>query len=153
MPEAALPALDNEALHELLPALAVGVRSFRALRKAPLLDVLHGKLGHHLVQRIDREAPEHLRLPSGKLVKLRYAEGEPPVLAVRIQQIFGWQQTPKIAGGRVEVLLHLLAPNMRPQQITRDLASFWRNTYPQIRKELAGRYPRHAWPRDPLAAD
>lgn len=151
LPDAGLPALDDDALRELLPSIAAGARSFRALRKASLLDILRGNLGHQLVRIIDREAPEQLCLPSGKLIKLRYAEGEPPVLAVRIQQILGWQETPTIASGRIEVLLHLLAPNMRPQQITRDLASFWRNTYPQVRKELAGRYPKHAWPKDPLA--
>ncbi len=151
LPDADLPALDDGTLRDLLPSIAAGARSFRALRKAPVLDILRGHLGHPIIQTVDREAPEHLRLPSGKMAKLRYAEGEPPVLAVRIQQIFGWQETPTIANGRIEVLLHLLAPNMRPQQITRDLASFWRNTYPQVRKELAGRYPKHAWPLDPLA--
>jgi ATP-dependent helicase HrpB len=73
------------------------------------------------------------------------------VLAVRIQEVFGWQETPRIAGGRVRVLLHLLAPNFRPQQVTDDLTSFWKNTYAQVRKELRARYPKHAWPEDPLA--
>ena len=83
---------------------------------------------------------------------MTYEEGRPPVLAVRIQEVFGLRDTPRIAGGRVPVLLHLLGPNMRPQQITDDLASFWANTYPQVRKELRRRYPKHAWPEDPLTA-
>ena len=74
------------------------------------------------------------------------------MLAVRIQEMFGATDTPRVAAGRVPVLLHLLAPNQRPQQVTDDLASFWRNTYPEVRKELAGRYPKHAWPEDPLTA-
>jgi ATP-dependent helicase HrpB len=72
------------------------------------------------------------------------------VLAARIQELFGMEQTPTVAGGRVKVLLHLLAPNFRPQQVTDDLAGFWRNTYPEVRKELRGRYPKHDWPEDPF---
>jgi ATP-dependent helicase HrpB len=74
------------------------------------------------------------------------------VLAVRIQDVFGMRETPRVAGGRVPVVMHLLAPNMRPHQITTDLKSFWRNTYPEVRKELRRRYPKHAWPEDPSAA-
>jgi ATP-dependent helicase HrpB len=75
------------------------------------------------------------------------------VLAVRIQELFGLRETPRVAGGRVPVLLHLLGPNFRPQQVTDDLASFWRNTYPEVRRELRRRYPKHAWPEDPLTAE
>jgi ATP-dependent helicase HrpB len=91
-------------------------------------------------------------VPSGSRIKLRYESGKPPVLAVRIQEIFGLMETPRIARGRIAVLLHLLAPNMRPQQITDDLASFWRTTYHQVRKDLRRRYPKHAWPEDPSKA-
>jgi ATP-dependent helicase HrpB len=104
------------------------------------------------LQALDREAPERLQVPSGSLLPLRYEAGQPPVLAVRIQELFGWRQTPRIARGRVAVLLHLLGPNMRPQQITGDLDSFWRNAYPLVRKELKRRYPKHAWPEDPWTA-
>jgi ATP-dependent helicase HrpB len=85
-------------------------------------------------------------------VAIQYDPDRPPILAVRIQEIFGWKNTPRIAGGRVPLLLHLLAPNHRPQQITDDLASFWNNAYPIIRGELRRRYPRHAWPEDPWNA-
>src|SRR5262249_60125830 len=103
-------------------------------------------------QAVEREAPERLQVPSGSRIALQYEVGRPPVLAVRIQEIFGLHDTPRIAGGRVRVLLHLLAPNHRPQQVTDDLASFWANTYPQVRRELRARYPKHAWPEDPWTA-
>jgi ATP-dependent helicase HrpB len=109
-------------------------------------------LSHAQRQAVEREVPERLPVPSGSRIALRYEVGRPPILAVRIQEIFGLRDTPRIAGGRVPVLLHLLAPNNRPQQVTDDLASFWANTYPQIRKELRGRYPKHAWPEDPWTA-
>jgi len=83
-------------------------------------------------------------------VRLAYEPGKPPILAIRIQDIFGVRETPRVAGGRVPVLLHLLAPNNRPQQVTDDLAGFWERTYPQVRKELRRRYSKHAWPEDPL---
>src|SRR5439155_16134623 len=103
-------------------------------------------------QAVEREAPERLQVPSGSRVALRYEVGRPPVLAVRIQEVFGLRDTPRLAAGRVRVLLHLLAPNQRPQQVTDDLASFWANTYQQVRKELRARYPKHAWPEDPWSA-
>lgn len=109
-------------------------------------------LDHRQLAALEREAPERLEVASGSKVRLAYEPGRPPVLAVRIQEMFGAAETPRVAGGRVPVLLHLLAPNRRPQQVTGDLASFWRNTYPQVRRELAGRYPKHAWPEDPLTA-
>ena len=80
-----------------------------------------------------------------------YEAGKSPLLAVRIQELFGVNETPRIAGGRVPLLLHLLGPNYRPQQVTADLASFWQNGYPEVKKELRRRYPKHAWPDDPLA--
>jgi ATP-dependent helicase HrpB len=92
-------------------------------------------------------------MPSGSRIALQYEEGRPPVLAVRIQEVFGLADTPRVGGGRAKVLLHLLAPNYRAQQVTDDLASFWANTYPVVRKELRARYPKHAWPEDPLTAE
>jgi ATP-dependent helicase HrpB len=152
MPELQLPAFDEADLREVLTGLCHGCRSFADLRKAPWLDALQGRLSHHQRQAVEREAPERLAVPSGSHIALRYEVGRPPVLAVRIQEVFGLRGTPRIAGGRVAVLLHLLAPNYRPQQVTDDLASFWDNTYPQVRKELRARYPKHAWPEDPWNA-
>ncbi len=152
MPELALPRLDDEAIAALLPELARGRRSFAELRRAPLLEQLRGALTHAQLAALDRQAPERLVVPSGSRIRLVYEVGKPPVLAARIQELFGLAETPRLAAGRVPVLLHLLAPNLRPQQVTADLRSFWENTYPQVRRELQGRYPRHAWPQDPWNA-
>jgi ATP-dependent helicase HrpB len=152
MPELDLPPLDDADLRALLPWICQGWRSFADLRRADWLHALHGRLSHAQRQAVEREAPERLAVPSGSRLALGYEVGRPPVLAVRIQEVFGLGDTPRIAGGRVRVLLHLLAPNHRPQQVTDDLASFWANTYPQVRKELRARYPRHAWPEDPWSA-
>ncbi len=152
MPELGLPALDDEELRELLTWLASGRRSLNDLRSADWLGAFQGKLTHEQRQAVEREAPERLEVPSGSRIALRYEEGRAPVLAVRIQEVFGLRETPRVAAGRVPVLLHLLAPNYRPQQVTDDLASFWANTYPVVRKELRARYPRHAWPEDPYTA-
>src|SRR5206468_10774236 len=127
-------------------------KSLAELRQADWLGAIEGRLTFAQRQAVEREAPERLTVPSGSRIALRYEEGRPPVLAVRIQEVFGLGETPRVAGGRVRVLLHLLAPNFRPQQVTDDLASFWANTYPLVRKELRARYPKHAWPDDPLAA-
>jgi ATP-dependent helicase HrpB len=152
MPELQLPAFDSADLRELLPWLCQSCRSFADLRTADWLHALQGRLTHVQRLAVEREAPERLNVPSGSRITLRYEEGRSPVLAVRIQEVFGLRETPRIAAGRMAVLLHLLAPNHRPQQVTEDLASFWANTYPQIRKELRARYPRHAWPEDPRTA-
>jgi len=152
MPELGLPAFDDAELRDLLPWLCPGKRSFEELRRADWLAALQGRLTHQQAQAVEREAPERFLVPSGSRIALAYEPGRPPVLAVRIQEVFGLRDTPRVAGGRVRVLLHLLAPNYRPQQVTDDLASFWENTYPLVRKELRARYPKHAWPDDPLAA-
>jgi ATP-dependent helicase HrpB len=152
LPELSWPALDDAALADLLPWLCAGCRSFEDLRRADWLGALQGRLTPALRQTVEREAPERLEVPSGGRLALRYEAGRPPVLAARIQELFGLHETPRVAAGRVRVLLHLLAPNYRPQQVTDDLASFWKNTYQQVRKELRARYPRHAWPEDPWTA-
>ncbi len=114
--------------------------------------ILHGLLPWPLPQRLDELAPRTLEVPSGSKVRLDYAE-EPPVLAVRLQELFGLAATPRIAGGRLGVKLHLLSPAQRPVQVTQDLASFWANTYAEVKKDLKGRYPKHYWPDDPLVAE
>jgi ATP-dependent helicase HrpB len=152
LPELQLPKFDDADMKEMLPWLCPGCRSFADLRKADWLHAMHGKLTHHQRQAVEREAPERLPVPSGSRIALKYELGRPPVLAVRIQEVFGLADTPRVAGGRVKVLLHLLAPNYRPQQVTDDLASFWANTYAVVRKELRARYPKHAWPEDPWNA-
>jgi len=136
----------------VLPDLCEGRRSFDELRRAPWLDFVRARFDHRTLQTIDREAPERLEVPSGSEIRLVYEPGKAPVLAARIQELFGLAETPKVAAGRVGVLMHLLAPNHRPQQITEDLRSFWNNTYPLVAAELKRRYPRHSWPDDPWNA-
>lgn len=153
LPDLGLPAFDRDDIGEVLTWLCSGCRSFDELRKADWLGAIHGRLTYQQRQAIDREAPEQLEVPSGSLIKLTYETGRPPVLAVRIQEMFGLTDTPRLAAGRATVLLHLLAPNFRPQQVTDDLASFWANTYPKVRGELRSRYPKHSWPEDPLTAE
>ena len=105
-----------------------------------------------LPQRLDELAPKSLEVPSGSRIRIDYSQ-DPPVLAVRLQELFGLAQTPRIAGGRQGVLLHLLSPAQRPVQVTQDLASFWAGTYLEVKKDLKGRYPKHYWPDDPLIAE
>lgn len=114
--------------------------------------ILQGLLPWPLPQRLDELAPKTLEVPSGSRIRLDYGE-EPPVLAVRLQELFGLAATPRIAGGRLGVKLHLLSPAQRPVQVTQDLASFWANTYAEVKKDLKGRYPKHYWPDDPLIAE
>lgn len=114
--------------------------------------ILAGLLPWPLPQRLDELAPSAIAVPSGSRIRLDYAE-EPPVLAVRLQELFGLAATPRIAGGRLAVKLHLLSPARRPVQVTQDLASFWANTYAEVKKDLKGRYPKHYWPDDPLIAE
>ena len=104
------------------------------------------------LRELQESAPLSLTVPSGKQIRLTYEPGRTPILAVRLQELFGWTETPRVARGRVAVLLHLLGPNARPVQITDDLRSFWTITYHQVRKDLRGRYPKHAWPEDPFTA-
>ena len=117
-----------------------------------MLEAIQGTLTSKQRQALEREAPERLAVPSGSHIRLAYEPGRPPVLAARIQELFGLRTTPRLAAGRVGLVFHLLAPNGRPQQVTGDLASFWANTYPIVRKELRARYPKHSWPEDPLTA-
>lgn len=152
MPELELPPLDEAQLKTLLPGLCQGRRTFDDIRKGPWLAWIKGLFSPAQLQAIDREAPEKLAVPSGSRIAIDYKSGKRPVLAVRIQELFGLADTPRIAGGRVPLLLHLLAPNLRPQQVTDDLKSFWNKTYQQVRKDLRARYPKHAWPEDPWNA-
>lgn len=153
LPDAGLPALADDDLRDALVELCRGRRSLAEVRAGPWVDALRGRLSYAQLQLVEREAPAALTVPSGSRITLAYEAGRPPVLAARIQELFGLAETPRVAGGRVKVLLHLLAPNGRPQQVTDDLGSFWASGYAVVRKELRARYPRHSWPDDPLAAE
>ena len=102
---------------------------------------------------LDQLAPTHLTVPSGSRLPVDYRDPSQPVLAVRLQELFGQTETPRVGGGRVAVTLQLLSPAGRPVQVTRDIAGFWRTTYFDVRKDLKGRYPKHPWPDDPLVAE
>ena len=136
--------VDDATLKELMRAAAWGQRSLDALRLLPALDP-------QLVRRLDRDAPEQLTVPSGRSVRLEYGDDGGVSAAVKLQELFGLAETPRV-GPQQPVTLELLAPNGRPVQVTRDLRSFWDRTYPEVRRELRGRYPKHPWPEDPWTA-
>ncbi|MER7250702.1 ATP-dependent helicase HrpB [Kribbella sp. NPDC000426] len=150
------PAVDDAALladlDEWLGSELAAVRSSRDLAHIEVTSALRRLLPWPAATRFGELAPERLQVPSGSEVRLVYDGAEPPVLAVKLQEVFGWTDTPAVADGRVPVVLHLLSPARRPVAITSDLASFWKQGYPQVRADLRARYPRHPWPEDPLTA-
>ncbi len=155
-PELELPDLSDAALLATLedwlaPALA-GKTRLESLSPQQLGEALAAKLDYAQRRAVDEHAPEALRVPSGNERALSYEPGKPPVLAVKLQELFGLADTPRIAKGRVGVTLHLLSPAQRPIQVTQDLKGFWERTYPEVKKELKGRYPKHPWPDDPWTA-
>lgn len=146
------PAFDDEGLRVAMRALCEGRSSFAELRRASLLDELAGRLTPTEAQRLREWAPERIALPSGRKASVAYEPGKPPYVASRMADFFGLSRTPTVAGGRVPLVVHLLAPNQRPVQITQDVEGFWKRHYPSIRKELCRKYPRHPWPEDPTVA-
>lgn len=149
MSDAALSA----SLGEWLTPFLGGISRRADFGRIPLIRALEARLDWRLKQRLDREAPADIPVPSGRRARIDYASGDEPVLAIRIQEMFGATETPAIANGRVPLLLHLLSPAQRPIQVTRDLVSFWKRGYPEARGDLRGRYPRHYWPDDPFTAE
>ncbi|WP_250009018.1 ATP-dependent helicase HrpB [Actinoplanes sp. M2I2] len=149
------PDVSDEALIERIDDwLDLGQARRRAdLGRIDVTSSLRRLLPWSVAGRIDDVAPERLPVPSGSRVRVDYADPAAPVLAVKVQEAFGWRDAPRLADGRVPVLLHLLSPAGRPVAVTRDLASFWAQGYPQVRAELRGRYPRHPWPEDPTTAE
>jgi ATP-dependent helicase HrpB len=156
MPELGLPDVSDAALLASLEAwlgpYLQGKRKLDALGADELSQALASLFDYEQRRQLDQHAPESLTVPSGQVRRLDYAAGEPPVLAVKLQELFGLADTPRVAGGRVPVTLHLLSPAGRPIQVTQDLKGFWERTYPEVKKELKGRYPRHPWPEDPWSA-
>ncbi|WP_114416854.1 ATP-dependent helicase HrpB [Marinospirillum perlucidum] len=150
------PALTPEALLETLDAWLLprvtGMTRLDELARQPLGQWLLESLDWSLQQQLSQLLPERLEVPSGSSLPVDYS-GEEPVLAVKLQEVFGWQETPRLLQGRVPLVIHLLSPAGRPVQITRDLASFWKKGYFEVRKDLRGRYPKHPWPDDPLTAE
>lgn len=154
--ESEWPDLSDAALlsslEEWLPPYLSKVSRLSHFANLDLQSILLGLLPWPLPQRLDELAPRSLQVPSGSRIALDYSE-YPPVLAVRLQELFGLAESPRIAGGRLRVLLHLLSPARRPVQVTQDLESFWANTYIEVKKDLKGRYPKHWWPDDPMEAE
>jgi ATP-dependent helicase HrpB len=149
------PAVDDDALLSRMDAWLEPELS-KARRRADLVRIdaasaIRRLLPWPAATRFDELAPDRLEVPSGSRVRVDYSADE-PVLAVKLQETFGWLATPRIADGRVPILLHLLSPAGRPAAVTADLESFWRNGYPAVRADLRGRYPKHPWPEDPLGA-
>lgn len=150
-PDLDLPEWDDAAVAEA----ALGLRSgsdLRGLRDAHLAPLLLATLTPVQRRALEHDAPDRLQLPSGRGAIVDYAAAGGPTVAARIQELFGLAATPRLAGGRVPLVLEIQGPNHRPVQVTSDLASFWTSVYPQVRRELSRRYPRHAWPEDPVAA-
>ncbi|WP_273824684.1 ATP-dependent helicase HrpB [Pseudomonas asplenii] len=150
-PDVSDPALLASLEHWLAPYLG-RVSRLSHFANLELASIVHNLLPWPLPQRLDELAPHHLSVPSGSSIRLDYSE-QPPILAVRLQELFGLAETPRVAGGRQVVKLHLLSPARRPVQVTQDLANFWRSTYADVKKDLKGRYPKHYWPDDPLVAE
>ncbi len=154
-PETKFPLLGDEDVRACLVRLCVGRYSFAELRAATrtgeLLAELRQRLNHEQARLLAAMAPARVRLAGGRQVRVNYEHGQSPWIAARLQDFFRLREGPRVADGRVPLVLHLLAPNGRPVQLTTDLAGFWTRHYPQVRRELSRRYPRHAWPENPLA--
>ena len=140
-------------LEQWLAPYLTGLGRREHLQRLDMQAILRAQLDWLQQQQLEAQAPTHVTVPSGSRKRLHYqTDGTPPVLAVKLQELFGLSETPRIAGGRIPLTLHLLSPAQRPIQVTQDLASFWNNTYAEVKKELKGRYPKHPWPDDPMQA-
>lgn len=153
-PELALPDLSTDAVlqrvEEWLPLYLGKATTTAELKKIDLTAALWGLLDYEQQQRVERLAPSHLNLPSGRRIRVEYRQGaELPIVRVRLQECFGMMVTPRVDDGSRPVLMELLSPGFKPVQLTQDLQSFWSGTYFEVRKELRRRYPKHAWPEDP----
>ncbi|MFX3634701.1 MAG: ATP-dependent helicase HrpB [Candidatus Pristimantibacillus sp.] len=150
------PDVSEEALLAtlekwLLPHL-IGMKSRNDLKRLNMLQMFESMLTWSQRQELEKQVPTHMNVPSGSRIPVDYSDPEAPFIAVRLQELFGWKETPMLAGGRLPLTIHLLSPSQRPVQVTRDLNSFWSNTYFEVKKDLKGRYPKHYWPEDPYAA-
>jgi ATP-dependent helicase HrpB len=150
-PDFSMPTLARD-LGWLEPFLD-GITRRSTLARVPLLEALRARLTYDQQRRLEELAPTHIGLPTGTRTRIDYRSDNAPVASMRMQEVFGLAATPRIGGGTVPVTFELLSPARRPLQVTRDLASFWRNAYVEVRKDMRGRYPRHYWPEDPLQAE
>jgi ATP-dependent helicase HrpB len=157
MPDIQWPAVDDASLAASLDSWLApwldGVTRRDHLSRIPLTDALRALLPYDLQRRLDDLAPSHLEVPTGSRIRIDYLDESAPAVSVRLQEVFGLQESPRLAGGRVPITFKLLSPAQRPVQVTRDLAGFWRGTYADVRKDMRGRYPKHYWPENPLEAE
>jgi ATP-dependent helicase HrpB len=156
-PDQEWPNVSTEALlennQEWLGSYLGNIKKSDDLKRIPLKDALLAHLGWGFQQQLNQLAPEKIVVPTGSAIKIEYLmNGGAPILAVRLQELFGMSDTPRINNGKTSVVLHLLSPGYKPVQVTSDLRSFWNNTYFEVKKELKRRYPKHAWPEDPWSA-
>ncbi|MCH9740651.1 MAG: ATP-dependent helicase HrpB [Epsilonproteobacteria bacterium] len=150
------PNFSNEYLEEnmdeWLAPYIMGINSLRGLKALDLHNILLGQLSYEKTQELEKLAPQKLKVASGSNITINYANPQQPILAVRLQEMFGMQKTPTVLNGKLKLMIHLLSPASRPMQMTQDLESFWTNTYSEVTKELRGKYKKHYWPDDPLTA-
>ncbi|MDX1675109.1 MAG: ATP-dependent helicase C-terminal domain-containing protein, partial [Longimicrobiales bacterium] len=151
-PDASEEALAGELDAWLTPFLS-GLKRLDELKQVDLVQALMTWVGWDRQAALERLAPTHLEVPSGSRIRIDYSNPDAPALAVRLQEVFGLMETPRIGGGEVPLTMKLLSPAHRPVQVTQDLASFWRDAYFEVRKDLRGRYPKHYWPEDPMEAE
>jgi ATP-dependent helicase HrpB len=144
-------SFSESTLQEIFSAATYGEISLTALFEKDLVALFEAQLSREQNQKFKSQCPEFLSVPSGSQIRIDYSANS-PAIEVRLQEVFGLNSTPKILEGRLAITLVLLGPNYRPVQVTQDLASFWKNGYPEVRKELRARYPKHSWPEDPLTA-
>ena len=142
----------DSARREFLEEAAFGSTKLDEVLAKPIHEIYLRHLTAVTNALLKKEAPDRIQVPSGSEMTVHYPPERAPYIEVRIQELFGWTSSPKLAQGKILLQLHLLGPNYRPMQVTSDLASFWQTAYPEVRKELRSRYPKHSWPDDPLTA-
>ncbi len=151
MPELGMPGWSDEDRADAIAQICHGAVSYKEIKEANVWRVLREWLSHGQREALDSYCPERVNFPNGQSAKITYGEGKDPFISLRVSHLFGIWETPTIAGGRVPLLVHILTPGQKPWQMTKDLKGFWASGYAQMKKEVAGRYPRHPWPDDPRA--
>jgi ATP-dependent helicase HrpB len=144
-PDLGLPVFGDDDRRAVIEQLCLGAFSYKDLRDRDVLGPLKDWLSGAQRALVERLTPERVTLPSGRAVRLEYTPGQPPALAAKIQDLYGLDETPRIARGRIPLVVQILGPNFRPVQVTQDLANFWKETYPQVKQELKRKYPKHEW--------